>query len=479
MVREVINLCVGECGIRLGSQIFTQYAIENKIYGNHQDSKQNLERDENIYTFYEERKNGIWKARGLFFDLEPDIIDEIKSDQHSSIFDDNYILSLNEGGAATHAAGCYYYLLSKYGLEFQTKLNETITSIIEKCDNHQGFIVNRSICGGTGSGMVDSILSDVGDENKKKIYIMPTIFPSINMSQNVIEHYNSMLSIHNLYYHDEDSSCIVYNNQGLYKLYKQNNYHKKDLDFQHLNSIIAQTVSSSIMLSKCNEKVNLNAFSANLIPIPKMKFLVSSYSFYKSNLKEISQFLVNSKNFAVTFEENHVMTNMDIKNDEEMDEKDMMIEIDKLKEEIDKTSLEQQNAEKILQNLYGVSMDNISQENQPKFISLNLMYRGNDTLKYEEIVESVKNSKINFVEWSPNGIKIKCNKNENVSTIKGIMIGNNECIASLIKDIATRYKKCYSNRSFVYWFVANGMEEQEFGEALETLLYILDDYQNL
>ena len=37
----------------------------------------------------------------------------------------------------------------------------------------------------------------------------------------------------------------------------------------------------------------------------------------------------------------------------------------------------------------------------------------------------------------------------------------------------------YSQRAFVHWFVAEGMEEEEFAEAREDLGYLEKDYYDI
>ena len=57
------------------------------------------------------------------------------------------------------------------------------------------------------------------------------------------------------------------------------------------------------------------------------------------------------------------------------------------------------------------------------------------------------------------------------------MIGNNTAIARPLQQrVAHKYDLLYSQRSFVHWFVGEGMEEGEFSEARESIALLVRDY---
>ena len=61
-----------------------------------------------------------------------------------------------------------------------------------------------------------------------------------------------------------------------------------------------------------------------------------------------------------------------------------------------------------------------------------------------------------------------------------VMMGNNTCMNTFFKErISKVYDKMYSQRSFVHWFVYEGMEEGEFAEAREDLGFLEKDYLDL
>lgn len=94
--------------------------------------------------------------------------------------------------------------------------------------------------------------------------------------------------------------------------------------------------------------------------------------------------------------------------------------------------------------------------------------------------------KVSFVEWCPTGFKVNMMNDSPSELLEDdlsmpqnnvFMVGNNTGIIRLFSErISKKYDLMYSERAFVHWFIAEGMEEGEFDEAREDLGFLEMDY---
>jgi tubulin alpha len=117
-----------------------------------------------------------------------------------------------------------------------------------------------------------------------------------------------------------------------------------------------------------------------------------------------------------------------------------------------------------------------------RYVSCVLLYRGNVQLKRvsDAIHEMRTNRQIMFVDWIPTGVKIERSTkrlmhdedNQHFNNpMKSVLKVSNH--TSLFSDVVTpilgNFSKLFSNRSYVHWYVSEGMTEGEFIEAEENL----------
>eukprot|EP01084_Bolivina_argentea_P258834 436526_1 len=127
--RQIVTVNVGQCGIQLGSAIWEQYCAEHHI-GKDGKIKQQLkinkrpmddisddEKDENINTnpwdtnsfntFFQEMESGQYVPRNIMIDLEPNVIDDIKTSSYNKIYNNYFLLNGKEDAANNFARGHY------------------------------------------------------------------------------------------------------------------------------------------------------------------------------------------------------------------------------------------------------------------------------------------------------------------------------------------------------------------------------------
>eukprot|EP01084_Bolivina_argentea_P213535 362623_1 len=172
MVREVVSLNIGQAGIQLGQTVWEQYCKEHDIDVNGK-RKDTVDKQESFQCFYQETDDKNYIPRNLMVDLEPNVIDDIKQSKYGGIFNNEFLLNGNEDAANVWARG--YYTV---GAEMIDSVDEKLRKLIDSCDNLQGFIMNHSISGGTGSGLGSLILEKLAVNYRKKSKIGFEIFPS-------------------------------------------------------------------------------------------------------------------------------------------------------------------------------------------------------------------------------------------------------------------------------------------------------------
>ena len=111
----------------------------------------------------------------------------------------------------------------------------------------------------------------------KKSKLGFTVFPSPQVSTSVVEPYNSVLSTHSLLEHTD--VAVMLDNEAIYDICR------KSLDierpkYDNLNRLIAQVISSLTASLRFEGALNvdINEFQTNLVPYPRIHFMLSSYA---------------------------------------------------------------------------------------------------------------------------------------------------------------------------------------------------------
>jgi len=269
-MREIISVNVGQAGVQVGNSSWELYCAEHSI--DKDGTMAGEPKDKSFGTFFSQTSEGHYVPRCISVDLEPTVLDEVRNGAYKHLWHPSQLISAKEDAANNYARGHY-----TQGKELIDETLDQIRKLSQACDGLQGFIFMNSVGGGCGSGFGSLILDRLSSDYGKLSKISFSVYPSPRVSTAVVEPYNSVLATHNLLEHTDVS--IVLDNEAIYDICRR----KLDIiqpSYNNLNRLIAQIVSS-ITLSlrfEGDSNVDISEFRTNLVPFPRIHFMLSSYA---------------------------------------------------------------------------------------------------------------------------------------------------------------------------------------------------------
>jgi len=435
-MREILSIHVGQAGIQVGNSCWELFCLEHGIQadGSMPNAKKEKNGDDAFSTFFSEAGSGKHVPRSIFLDLEPTVIDEVRSGTYGELFHPQQLISGKEDAANNYARGHY-----TIGKEIVDLCLDRVRKLADNCSGLQGFLFFNSVGGGTGSGLGSLLLERLSVDYGKKCKLGFTVYPSPQVSTAVVEPYNSVLSTHSLLEHTDVS--VMLDNEAIYDICRRSLGLEKPT-YTNLNRLIAQVISSLTASLRFDGALNvdINEFQTNLVPYPRIHFMLSSYAPVISSAKINHEQLNVVDITSAVFEPSQMMAKCDPRHG--------------------------------------------------KYMATCLMYRGEVVPKdVSAAVVSIKAKRtIQFVDWCPTGFKVGIN-NQPPTVVPGgdlakvhravCMISNSTAIAEVFSRIDHKFDIMFAKRAFVHWYVGEGMEEGEFNEAREDLAALEKDYEEV
>jgi len=434
-MREVISLHVGQAGVQIGNACWELYTTEHGISPDGRLAEDSPSHgDQGFSTFFSATGSGKHVPRSLYIDLEPGVVDEVRTGTYRSLFHPETLVTGKEDAANNYARGHY-----TVGKELIDGVMDKIRRLADNCQGLQGFFVFHSFGGGTGSGFGALLLERLSTDYGKKAKLEFCVYPAPKLSTSVVEPYNSVLTTHTTLEHSDCSFMV--DNEAIYDICKKN-LGVTSPGFTNLNRLIAQVVSSVTASLRFDGSLNvdLNEFQTNLVPFPRIHFPLATYAPIISTAK-------------ATHEQNSVM--------------DMTYACFEPGNQMVKCD-----------------------PRDGKFMACCLLFRGDVVPKdVQSAISQIKTKRtIQFVDWCPTGFKLGiCN--EPPTLIPGgdlakvdrslCMLSNTTAISTAWSRLDQKFDLLYSKRAFVHWYVGEGMEEGEFSEAREDLAALEKDYEEV
>ncbi|CEG73712.1 Putative Alpha-tubulin (Fragment) [Rhizopus microsporus] len=433
-MREVISIHVGQAGVQIGNACWELYCLEHGIQPDGH-IPQNLQADDNSFdTFFSETSSGKHVPRTVMVDLEPTVVDEVRTGAYRQLFHPEQLITGKEDAANNYARGHY-----TVGKELVDSVLDRIRKLADNCTGLQGFLVFHSFGGGTGSGFGALLMERLSVDYGKKSKLEFSVYPAPQVATSVVEPYNSILTTHTTLEHSDVSFMV--DNEAIYDICRRN----LDIErpsYLNLNRLIAQVVSSITASLRFDGSLNvdLNEFQTNLVPYPRIHFPLVTYAPIISAAKAFHEQMSVQEITNACFEPNNQMVKCDPRHG--------------------------------------------------KYMSCCLLYRGDVVPKdTNAAIANIKTKRtIQFVDWCPTGFKVGINCRRPAAVPGGdlaevkralCMLSNTTAIAEAWARLDHKFDLMYAKRAFVHWYVGEGMEEGEFSEAREDLAALEKDYEEV
>merc|ERR1712137_844351 len=435
-MREVISLNVGQAGCQIANSCWELYCLEHGIQpdGFLTEERKALNDDHGFSTFFSETGQGKYVPRTIYADLEPNVVDEVRTGPYRSLFHPEQMITGKEDASNNYARGHY-----TVGKELIDQVLDKVRRVADNCTGLQGFLVFHSFGGGTGSGFTSLLMERLSVDYGKKSKLEFCVYPAPQVSTAVVEPYNSVLTTHNTLEHSD--CAFMVDNEAIYDICRRN----LDIErptYTNLNRLIGQIVSSITASLSFDGALNvdLTEFQTNLVPYPRIHFPLVTYAPVISAEKAYHEQLSVADITNACFEPANQMVKCDPRHG--------------------------------------------------KYMACCLLYRGDVVPKdVNSAIAAIKTKRtIQFVDWCPTGFKVGINYQPPTAVPGGdlakvqravCMLSNTTAIAGAWARLDHKFDLMYAKRAFVHWYVGEGMEEGEFSEAREDLAALEKDYEEV
>jgi len=216
-MREVISIHIGQAGVQMGNACWELYCLEHGIHpdGSIPEEYQEEAADDSFTTFFATTGSGKHVPRAVFVDLEPTVVDEVRTGTYRQLFHPEQLITGKEDAANNYARG--HYTIGKEQIEVTV---DRIRRMADQCSGLQGFLIFHSFGGGTGSGFGSLLLERLSVDYGKKSKLGFSIYPAPQVSTAIVEPYNAVLYTHTTLEHCD--CAFLVDNQAIYDLCQNN-----------------------------------------------------------------------------------------------------------------------------------------------------------------------------------------------------------------------------------------------------------------
>ncbi|KAE8886837.1 hypothetical protein PF005_g20600 [Phytophthora fragariae] len=493
MPRELITLQVGQCGNQIGRQFWQLALEEHAQHSRRAVFDESMSsffrnvdsRHADLPFNAGQSPIRSLKARAILVDMEQGPVAETMAGPLGELFDQQQQLTDVSGSGNNWAHGhCVY------GPKYREQLQDKLHRAVELCDSLQSFFVLHSMGGGTGSGLGTYILGLLEDQYPDVYRFATVVFPSED-DDVVTSPYNSMLALRELTEHADcvlpienealmglcakidrgtssfgtlearehksarvvDGSRLTDNVdlRQLEKFYKSGKgppaagarQAKKKVGaagpgptqkasaFGEMNNIVARLLTNltSSMRFEGSLNVDLNEITTNLVPFPKLHFLLSSMSPVFATADPRQQPRRLNQMFSEAFQQDHQLIR--------------------------------------------------ANPRASVYLACGLLMRGN--VEVSDINANIQRlqSEVRMIHWNQEGFKVGVCSVPPVGHKSSLLcLSNNCCIRETFERLHTRFHKLYSRKAHMHHYT-EFMDVGMLDEAQENARYLIGEYAKL
>mmetsp|Transcript_43172 Transcript_43172/g.70169 ORF Transcript_43172/g.70169 Transcript_43172/m.70169 type:complete len:452 (+) Transcript_43172:58-1413(+) len=433
MPREIITLQVGQCGNQVGTEFWKRLCLEHGIAsdGIIQDfATEGVDRKD---VFFYQADDEHYIPRAILLDLEPRVINSIRSGEYKDLYNHENIYVHKEGGGAGNNWAM--------GWELADQISDEVLEIVDReadgSDSLEGFVLCHSIAGGTGSGMGSYLLERLNDRFPKKLIQTYSVFPNQQETSDVVvQPYNSMLTLKRLTLNTD--AVVVLDNTALNRI-AVDRLHIENPTFAQTNSIVSTVMATSTATLRYPGYMNndLIGLVASLIPTPRCHFLMTGYtpltvekqksSVRKTTVLDVMRRLLQTKNIMVS-----------------------------------------------------------ASTRKGCYISiLNIIQGEVDPTQVHKSLQRIRERKMaKFIPWGPASIQVALSKKspyvKTEHRVSGLMIANHTSIYTLFQKAMKQYEMLRKRNAFLEVYKRSKLFEDslaEFDSSLEVVLTLINEYK--
>ncbi|EGC49022.1 tubulin gamma chain [Histoplasma capsulatum var. duboisii H88] len=433
---EIITIQAGQCGNNVGSQFWQQLCLEHGINKDGNLAEFATEGGDRKDVFFYQSDDTRYIPRAILLDLEPRVLNTIQTGAYRNIYNpENFFIGRQGIGAGNNWAAGY-----AAGEIVQEEVFDMIDREADGSDSLEGFMLLHSIAGGTGSGLGSYILERMNDRFPKKLIQTYSVFPDTQAADVVVNPYNSLLAMRRL---TQNADSVVVVDNGALSRIAADRLHVQEPSFQQTNQLVSTVMSASTTTLRYPGYMHNDLVSilANLIPDPRTRFLITSYTpFTGDNVEQ-----------AKTVRKTTVL--------------DVMRRL-----------LQPKNR-----------MVSIVPSKSSCYISIFNIIQGEaaQTDVDKSILRIRERRLATFIPWGPASIHVAVPKRSpylpNTHRVSGLMLANHTSVATLFKRIVSQYDRLRKRNAFLEQYkkeapFADGLGE--FDEARTVVMDLIAEYES-